>query len=457
MTTPTADALEQEAQARLILAEQRGLRLAIIIRTSITAFSFAWYIGAAAVDPDTAPRAATTLVLLGFTVVGLIHIAVIGTNFDRAWLKFAVYAMDSLAICSAFALVPMSRAEEVPQILAFRVYGIYFLFPLVAVACLSLSWRLVLWTGIVCCIGWWSAFLWITLPMEAVLSWGDMPLDATRADYETVFLSINFIGRGNRIEETAMLLFSAAALAVAVYRARRVFLEHVGSLFAERRERQARERISDLLGKYVPQAVAQELIEANGVLAPQRSHGTALVMDIVGFTRFSSQHPPEHVISALDAFLSEATDAIDAAGGTVMTYMGDGMLATFNAPVPCESPEVSALGAAELFKDIALHHGFEIRVGLASGTLVTGTIGSEARQSFTVYGDAVNLAARLEGMCKKLNVHLLADETTAFRVSVQALLPFSGRFPIRGFATSATVYSSAPIPTGMCNPKESHN
>ena len=98
MTTPQTDALEHEAQARVVFAEQRGLRLAIIIRTSVVAFAFAWYVGIAAFDPNTDPRFATTLILLGFTAIGLTHVAVIGTKFDHAGLKFAVYTMDGLAI-----------------------------------------------------------------------------------------------------------------------------------------------------------------------------------------------------------------------------------------------------------------------------------------------------------------------------------------------------------------------
>ncbi|GGH42162.1 Adenylate cyclase, class 3 [Cribrihabitans marinus] len=412
MQTNADDLFATESARRLALAEQRGLRLAIACRTLVTGLAFAWYVGAPIVFTKFEPRFAAIIVLLLFTAMGVAHLCVIGTRFDRWWIKYLVYAVDTLSICATFALIPISRADDVPQIIAFRAYGIYYLFPLVAVSCLSLSWRLVIWTGAMCVVGWWAAFVWVASQMTETFSWADIPPNATRADYEQVFLSIDFIGRGNRIEETAMLMFAALSLAVAVYRARSVFFAQVAADLEWRRERSVRERVSDLLGKYVPEEIAHKLIASEAPLQPQRSRGVALVMDIAEFTRFSAAHSPEHVIAVLDAFLADATDAVSKEGGIVMSYLGDGFLVTFNAPVGIDNPEEAAIQAAMRLLNIAQNHGFCVRIGIASGALVTGTIGTEIRQTFTVYGDAVNLAARLEGQCKKLGESVLVDVET---------------------------------------------
>lgn len=446
MTTTDAEQFAAESAARLIRAEQRGLRLAIACRTLVTGLAFGWYVGAPIIFSGFEPRLAAVLVLLFFTAVGVAHLAVIGTRFDRWWMKYAVYTLDTLSICATFALIPISRADEVPQIIAFRAYGIYYLFPLVAISCLSLSWRLVLWTGALCVVGWWASFLWVISRMDRYLSWADIPADATRADYERVFLSIDFVGRGNRIEETAMLMFAAMILAVAVYRARGVFFAQVASDLEGRRERNARERVSALFGKYVPAEIADKLIANDGPLQPQKTAGTALVMDIAGFTKFSAQHPPEHVIGVLDAFLSDATDAVSAHGGIVMSYLGDGFLVTFNAPISIADPARAAVHAAQDLLEVAAAHGFDIRVGIASGDLVTGTIGSSDRQSFTVYGDAVNLAARLEGQSKVLGVPVLLDVSTQQGFGPSAAVVPCDAQSIAGLETPVSVYRLAADP-----------
>lgn len=406
----------------------------------VTGLAFAWYVGAPLLFSDLEPRLATIFALLVFTAVGVAHLAVIGTRFDRWWMKYAVYALDVLSICAIFALIPISRADDVPQIIAFRAYGIYYLFPLIAICCLSLSWRLVIWTGAICVIGWWAAFVLVTSGMNQTLSWADIPANATRSDYERVFLSMDFIGRGNRIEETAMLMCAALALAVAVYRARAVFFAQVASDLEHRRERSAREHVSALLGKYVPAEIAEKLIASDGALRPQRAVGTALVMDIAGFTKFSAAHEPEHVIGKLDAFLAEATDVVSHQGGIVMSYLGDGFLVTFNAPITVSDPAGAAIQTARGLMRTAKAHDFAIRIGIASGDLVTGTIGSSERQSFTVYGDPVNMAARLETLCKSLQMPVLADQQTRDTLDPAAPLAPCGAHRIDGFGAEIAVF-----------------
>lgn len=431
----------REARKRLTRAEQAGLRLALACRSALTGAAFFWYVAAAFIVPEVSTRFVTLAVLLGFTAVGVAHLAIIGTRYDRHWIKYAIYALDSLALCAAFALVPISRAEEIPQIMAFRSYGIYYLFPVLAMACLSLSWRLVLWTGGMIIVGWWAAFAWVVSGMDQYLSWSDMPSHATQADYEAIFLSIDFIGRGNRIEETGMVFFATIALTVAVYRARTVFFAQVAADVERQRERAMRERVSNLLGKHIPVAVAERLIADDTPLRPQRCHGTALVMDIAGFTAFSARHEPEEVVEALDRFLADATKVVSTEGGIVITYLGDGFLATFNAPVQISDPQTAALRAARGLRTVTKKHGFGIRIGIATGSLVTGIIGNETRQSFTVYGDAVNLASRLEGACKDVGLPVIMDEATGRSLDASTDLHALGNVSIRGFEGQVQVFA----------------
>jgi class 3 adenylate cyclase len=198
------------------------------------------------------------------------------------------------------------------------------------------------------------------------------------------------------------------------------------------------------LGKYVPEDIARQLIADDAPLKPQRARGVAMVMDVAGFTAFSAAHDPEHVIRVLDDFLADATHAVSQRSGVVLSYLGDGFLVTFNAPVACTEPQVSACRvAADLF-DVAARHGFDIRIGIATGDLVTGTIGTDTRQSFTVYGDPVNLAARLEALAKTVEEKVLMDAETASALPSEIAPQPLGQFEIKGLRTSEAVFALRP-------------
>lgn len=440
----TGSGFQSDAMSRLASAERSGLRLAILCRTIIVGLAFVWYLGIGLL-PDFVPRLAALLALGAFTAIGVAHLAAIGTRFDRWWLKYVIYALDIGGVCALFALIPISRADDVPQIIAFRAYGIYYLFPLVTLASLSLSWRLVVWAGLVSVAGWWLVFWHVAGKVANPLSWGDIPSDATRADYETIFLSIDFIGRGNRIEETGLLLAGALVLAFSVYRARRVFLKQVAAEMQRKSEQERRERVTRALGRYVPSSIADQLLEDEGRLAPQQREGSILVMDIADFSKFASTRSPAEVIAELDTFLAGQADIVTRHNGVVISFTGDGLLAAFNTPVPVDDHETAAISAAcELLQHAAMTQ-FDIRIGVASGALASGSVGSQSRQAFTVYGETVNRAARLEECAKTMGQQLLADEPTALAAGA-----------LHKFARVATVELrglSAPISVFTCRPK----
>lgn len=427
---------------RLKQAEDKGLRIAIVCRTLAALAGLSWYV-AAIVFTHQEVRLWALFGLLLFVSIGIAHLLVIETRFNRWWMKFLLYAFDALSICALFVVIPISRADEVPQIIAFRAYGIYYLFPLIALAALSLSWRLVLWTGAVSVVGWWSAFLWVVADMQNTLSWADIPADATREDYETIFLSIDFIGRGNRIEETGLLFVGAAILAVAVYRARQLFFAQLEADEERNREALERQKVTHAFGQYVPEVVVAQLTKTGGKLPQRQSQGAVLVLDIEGFSRLLVSGSPEVAIGRVDAFLADAADEIERCKGTVISYTGDGLLASFNAPLDLAKPELVAADVSMKLATIARQHDFKIRIGLAAGTLISGSIGSENRLSFTVYGEAVNRAARCEELCKKLNLRVLMDATFHGSISGRYQTKSVGKQEIRGISDAEQLFTFA--------------
>lgn len=425
---------DRKALARLRIAERQGLKLAILCRTAAVAAGMVWLIigwNLAGASPN--PLSMTALGL--FAAIGIASYVVIGTRFERWWLKYVLYAADILGICAFLIIIPVSySAPELPHILAFRSFGIYLLVPMIAMATLTLSWRLVAWSGLVAFAGWWGAFGIAISGMERRLSWGDLPAEETAEEFLSVFLSPDFVGYGSRIQETGLLLIASLILAFAVFRARRVFLAQVTAEIE-------REQMVRTFGRFVPETIAERLASDQEALAPQVRHGVALVLDIQDFTKYADGRDPAEVIDTLGTFLADAAEAISGHEGVVISFTGDGLLAAFNTPLEIGDPERAALDAAADLLDCAERNGFRVRVGLAAGPIATGRVGSDRRQAFTIYGDTVNRAARLEVLAKDVGASVLADAAIAGKSKPDDRLKPLGEQRIRGFEAPLPVWS----------------
>jgi adenylate cyclase len=188
-----------------------------------------------------------------------------------------------------------------------------------------------------------------------------------------------------------------------------------------------RERIRDLFSRFVPESVVDEVLakaDEDLRLGGEKREVTVLFSDIRGFTTFSESQPPEVVIDVLNRYLTDMTDVIMRHGGTLVAFMGDGIMAVFGAPPEMDDHADRALAAAremagptlEGFNEWATEaghsDGFRIGVGLNSGAVMAGTVGSEERFEYTVIGDTTNTASRLEGMTKGTpHMIFLSDST----------------------------------------------
>ena len=131
------------------------------------------------------------------------------------------------------------------------------------------------------------------------------------------------------------------------------------------------------------------------------ARGSIIFADIEGFTRLSESLPPAQVIGLLNSFFSVATAIIDERGGVVVNYVGDALIAAFNAPFRSRGYPARAVGAARALLSLVSTREFEghrlrLRIGIATGPVAAGTVGGAERQTYTLYGDTVNLAQRLE-------------------------------------------------------------
>tara|TARA_B110001454_G_scaffold181970_1_gene176264 strand:+ start:691 stop:2307 length:1617 start_codon:yes stop_codon:yes gene_type:complete len=143
---------------------------------------------------------------------------------------------------------------------------------------------------------------------------------------------------------------------------------------------------------------------------------TFLFCDIRGFTTISEkyQKKPQELTKLINSFLTPMTNIILKSGGTIDKYMGDCIMAFWNAPLDCPNHQYKAIIAAKIMRDTMrkLNLGFNIGIGINSGKAVVGNMGSDQRFDYSVLGDAVNLASRLEGQSKDFNTTIIIGENT---------------------------------------------
>jgi adenylate cyclase len=193
---------------------------------------------------------------------------------------------------------------------------------------------------------------------------------------------------------------------------------------AERRER---ERTRSLFGRFVGEPVVEELLDrTNGEarLGGVLQEATVMFSDLRGFTKLAERLHVEQVIDVLNRYLSEMSEAILDHGGTLVCYMGDGIMAVFGSPIEREEHADMALAAAremvgerlDRFNDWlraeGLGEGFRMGVGLNSGPVLSGHVGSERRLEYAAIGDTTNVASRLEGMTKGTGHQLFIAAST---------------------------------------------
>ena len=203
--------------------------------------------------------------------------------------------------------------------------------------------------------------------------------------------------------------------------------------------------IRETLGRFVPADVARTLLTEGGELAPEQAEATVLFCDLVSFTSLTETLGPEGIVALLNEYFESMVAVLERHRGVVTQFQGDAILATFNVPLPDPEHAANAVRAAvEMQAEVARRRfaGRRIanRIGVNTGPLVAGAVGAKGRLSYTVHGDAVNLAARLEALNKELGTRLLVSHTTASAAEGFDFRPM-GEVSVRGQSERVAVYT----------------
>jgi len=210
-------------------------------------------------------------------------------------------------------------------------------------------------------------------------------------------------------------------------------------------ERKERNYITQVFNRYVSPSVVQEILlhRKNLPLGGTRKNVTVLFIDLRGFTAISDQEPPEEVIVMLNDYLQLCTESIFNHQGTLDKFMGDGVMAFFGAPLEMEDHTEKAVQAALEIKQKAMkvlqnQNKVMFGMGMDCGEVIVGNIGSKRRLDYTVIGEVVNLAARLESQAKPNQI--LVSQAIHEKIKHHCSSRYLGMREIKGKAKPIPVY-----------------
>jgi adenylate cyclase len=212
-----------------------------------------------------------------------------------------------------------------------------------------------------------------------------------------------------------------------------------------------REFLRETFGKYVSQEIRDEILAGRVALEGQLREATILFADLRDFTTWVEANDPREVVRDLNAYFSEMEAAIRGHGGLVLQYIGDEIEAVFGAPVAQAGHAEAAVHAAlEMRARLAAWNAARARsgkpqlrhgIGVHTGAVVAGNIGSSERLSYALVGDPVNLASRIQGLTKDLAADVLVSSTTRERLGDGLALRRLPAVKVKGRAAEVEVYA----------------
>ncbi|MBI3799307.1 MAG: HAMP domain-containing protein [Deltaproteobacteria bacterium] len=220
------------------------------------------------------------------------------------------------------------------------------------------------------------------------------------------------------------------------------FNEMIGGL-------EEREKIRDMMRKVVSPQIAREMLQRGVTLGGEEREASVLFADIRGFTSISETLPPSELLHLLNAYLGRMSRVIEEEKGVIDKYIGDEVMALFGAPLLLEDHAIRAVAAGiGMLRELNRFNAAEgralplrIGIGIATGAVIAGNVGSPERLNYTVLGDTVNVASRLQGLTKEYGVPLILSGATYDRVATVFPCRSLGNVAVRGRQQETALYT----------------
>jgi adenylate cyclase len=368
-------------------------------------------------------------VLAGYVLFTLIRLNLAYRRRLANWLLYLSVIMDMALLLGLIWTFHLKYDQ--PASFYLKVPTLLYVFIFISLRALRFEVRYVLIAGGVAALGWLLMVLYVVSidPADPMI---------TRSYVE--YMTSNSVLLGAEFDKVISILMVTAILAVAIARARRLLVESVVESSAARE-----------LSKFVPDEVARQA--KAGEERMQAGQGevreaTILFTDIEGFTTISETMTPTELIATLNDYFAVVSKPINEHGGVINQFQGDAILATFNLPETLPDHAAHAVRAAlamqEALKGTQFGNGIVLRsrIGINSGEIVGGLVGTGDRLGYTVHGDDVNLAARLEQLNKEHGTRIIVSGRTC-ELAGPAQFPFKklGSTTVRGRRTPVVIYT----------------
>jgi adenylate cyclase len=319
---------------------------------------------------------------------------------------------------------------EQPAAFYLKAPTMLYLFIFISLRVLRFDPRYVILAGLAAAAGWLGLFIY-------ALAVGDGMDSLITRDY-VHYMTSNSVLIGAEVDRIISILAVTAILALALARARRLLNQAVLDATAARD-----------LSRFVTREVADHIKAADQEIQPgagETRWATVMFVDVEGFSTHSENMTPTQVMSMLNDYFVTISDVLAQRGGVMTQFQGDAMLVTFNAIKPDPDHAANAVrGALEVQNILAsrLFDGIRLkaRCGINTGDMVAGAVGSRDHLLFTVHGDEVNVAARLEQVNKDYGTYVLASEQTMREAGDAFRFTRVDEIIVRGRAAPTSFYS----------------
>jgi adenylate cyclase len=403
------EAIRARVASAIAAEEQAGVRFAFVARTIAVLVVALWlpYI-------VPAPRVYYYLAFVAaFFVLGLVPY-LLRRHRHAQPIKLAFTLLDVILVTAVIIVPPPDRiALDWPPQMRIRFFEFLYLWLLIVGAALSYSSIQVLWTGL-CVIVAWSVGVTALLYLPDTIRFAEATagMDPVPPDVALrVILSPTYVSPSMLQNQIVLTAIATGLLAAAVARSRRMLLRHTSAEVAR----------ADL-ARYVSPDVADAMITSQREFGQPTARDVAVLFaDIVGFTALAERLPPGRMVTLLTSFHSRACRVVFRNGGTLDKYLGDGFMAVFGtladdpgAPgraVRCAlelQAEMDRWNAKRAARGAAV---VPLGIGVHAGRVVVGNVGADARLEFTVIGDTVNVASRLERLTREQDCRIAVSES----------------------------------------------
>jgi len=315
-----------------------------------------------------------------------------------------------------------------------KVPTLLYVFTFIALRALRFEARFVVVAGLTAAVGWllMVGYVIVIDPQDSMIT----------RDY-VHYMTSNSVLLGAEFDKVVSILLVTAILAISLTRGQRLLIQAVVD-----------NSTAQDLSRFVPKEVVRRVrASEQGVVAGEGEVAVATILftDIEGFTTLSQSMDPTQLIHTLNEYFSVVAEPIERHGGTITQFQGDAILASFNLPEPEPDHAGHAVQAAIEIQALLQRHrfgdGIELRsrIGINSGTVVGGLVGTGNRLGYTLHGDDVNLAARLEQMNKEYGTRIIVSDSTA-QLAGRGRFAFRplGEVRTRGRSGPTTIYTIDP-------------